>query len=204
MRGTPRRLRWSLLLAAIVMSIIQPGCDSDQRVVEISRESLNRQAEQNAQMARQSQAVIETTHELIKAESAVQSDANQLQQELHTERSTLDQQRQDLEDERRSLADQRLRDPVIAESINGLALVVAAALPLVVCWYLVRSLLLSTSEDSTAAEILVEELATQGPLFMACAHAALPLTIDEDQSSSDLPPTPSPLPALPSPTNSCH
>jgi MarR-like DNA-binding transcriptional regulator SgrR of sgrS sRNA len=204
MQGTPRRLRRPLLLAAIVVSIIQLGCDSDQRVVDISRESLNRQAEQNAQMARQSQAVTETTHELIKAESTVQSDANQLQQELHAERSTLDQQRLDLENERRSLALERQRDPIIAESINGLALVVAAALPLVVCWYLVRSLLLSASEDSTAAEILLEELATQGPLLMACAQAALPLTADEDQSNSDLPPTPNPPTALPSPANSSH
>ena len=136
-------------------------------MVELSRESLNRQAEQNAQMARQSQAVTETTHELIKAESTVQSDANQLQQELHTERSTLDQQRQDLENERRSLAAERQRDPIIAETIKGLAIVVAAALPLVVCWYLVRSLFLSTSEDFTAAEILIEQLATQGPLLTA-------------------------------------
>jgi septal ring factor EnvC (AmiA/AmiB activator) len=104
MRGTPRRLERPLLLATIAMTVIYLGCDSDQRVVEISRESLNRQAEQNAQMAKQSQAVTETTHELIKAESSVQADANQLQQELHTERSTLDQQRQDLENERRSLA----------------------------------------------------------------------------------------------------
>ncbi len=147
------------------MSIIYLGCGgADRRVVEVSRESLNRQAEQNAQMARQSQAVTETTHELIKAESTVQSDASQLQQELHTERSTLDQQRQDLESERRSLAAERQRDPIIAETIKGLAIVGAAALPLVVCLYLVRSLFLSTSEDSTAAEILIEELATQGPL----------------------------------------
>ena len=204
MRGTPRRLRWPLLLAAITVSIIQPGCDSDQRVVEVSRESLNRQAEQNAQMAQQSQAVTETTHELIKAESTVQSDANQLQQELHAERSTLDQQRQDLENERRSLAAERQRDPIISESINGLSLVVAAALPHVVCWYLVRSLLLSTSEDSTAAEILLEQLATQGPLLMACAQAALPLTADEDRSVLDMSAAPNSPPALPSPANSSN
>jgi hypothetical protein len=173
-------------------------------VVDISRESLHRQAEQNAQLARQSQAVTETTHELIKAESTVQSDANQLQQELHTERSTLDQQRQELEDERRSLAAKRQRDPIIAESIKGLALVVAAALPLVVCWYLVRSLFLSASDDFTSAEILLEELATQGPLLAACAHAALPLTVDEDRSTPDLPPTPNPPSALPSRANSSH
>ncbi len=202
MRETLRRLKRPLLLAAIVVSVIHPGCDSDQRVVELSRESLNRQAEQNAQLARQSQAVTETTHELIKAESSVQSDANQLQQELHTERSTLDQQRQDLENERRSLAAERQRDPIIAETIKGLAIVIAAALPLVVCWYLVRSLFLSTSEDFTAAEILIEQLAMQGPLLTACGHAALPLAVNEHQPTPDLPPTPNPPPELPSPQTS--
>jgi hypothetical protein len=188
MRRTPRRIRRPLLLAAIMVSVIFLGCDSDQRVVELSRESLNRQAEQNAQMARQSQAVTETTHELIKAESTVQTDANQLQQQLHAERTALNQQRQDLENERRSMADERQRDPIIAETIKGLALVVAAALPLVVCCYLVRSLFLSTSEDFTAAEILIEQLATQGPLLTACANAALPAPADEDRSTSSPPP----------------
>jgi hypothetical protein len=184
MRETLRRLRRPLLLAAIMASVIYLGCDADQRVVELSRESLNRQAEQNAQMARQSQAVTETTHELIKAESTVQTDANQLQQELHTERSTLDQQRQDLEIERRSLAAERQRAPIIAEAIKGLAMVVAAALPLVVCWYLVRSLFLSTSEDFMAAEILIEQLATQGPLLRAGASTALPLAVTEDHPTA--------------------
>jgi hypothetical protein len=202
MRGTLRRLKRQLLLAAIAITVIYLGCDSDQRVVELSRESLNRQAEQNAQMARQSQAVTETTHELIKAESSVQSEASQLQQQLHTERSALDQQRQDLEGERRSLASERQRDPIIAETIKGVAIVAAAALPLVVCWYLARSLFLSTSDDFTAAEILIEQLATQGPLLTACAHAALPLAVNEHQPTPDLPPMPHPPPELPSPPTS--
>jgi hypothetical protein len=190
MQETLRRRRRPLLLAAIAATLAYLDCDSDQRVVELSRESLNRQAEQNAQMARQSQAVTETTHELIKAESSVQSDANQLRQQLHDERSALDQQRHDLESERHSLAAERQRDPIIAESIKGVALVVAAALPLVVCWYLARSLFLSTSEDFTAAEILIEQLATQGPLLTACSSTALPLTVVDDRSATALPAPP--------------
>jgi hypothetical protein len=188
MQEIVRRSKRRILLTVIVVSLTFLGCDSDQRVVELSRESLNRQAEQNAQMARQSQTVAETTHELIKAESSVQSDANQLQQQLHDERSALDQQRQDLESERRSLAAERQREPIVAESIKGTALVIAAALPLVVCWYLVRSLALSTREDSAAAEILIEQLATQGPLLTACVKGALPIPVDEHQSTPALSP----------------
>jgi hypothetical protein len=188
MQETQRRERRRLLRATITVGLTFLGCDSDPRVVEVSRESLNRQAEQNSQMARQSEAVTETTQQLIKAEATVQSGANQLQQQLHDERSALDQRRQDLDNERRSLAAERQRDPIIAESIKGVALVVAAALPLVVCWYLLKSLFLSSSEEALATEVLIEQLATQGPLLTACMHEALPSPAHDHPLPPALPP----------------
>jgi hypothetical protein len=68
------RLHRRLLLAALTIVTVVAGCDSDQRAVAISRESLNRQAEQNHEMARQNQAVTETTQQLIKSETDVQHD----------------------------------------------------------------------------------------------------------------------------------
>jgi hypothetical protein len=184
MQMTLCRLRRRLLLAAITMGTVVAGCDSDQRVVELSRESVNRQAEQNHEMARQNQAVTATTQQLIQSETDVQHDASQLHEQLHTERSALDQQRQDLEGERRSLADERQRDSVIAQAIPGIVAIVVAALPLVVCWYLARSMFVSVSDDATAAEILIEQLATQGPLLTACSTRGLP---DEERSPNLLP-----------------
>jgi hypothetical protein len=66
MQMIPCRLHRRLLLAAITMGTVVVGCDSDQRAVEISRESLKRQAEQNHEMARQNQAVTATTQQLIR------------------------------------------------------------------------------------------------------------------------------------------
>jgi hypothetical protein len=175
------RLHRRLLLTAIAIGTLVVGCDSDQRVVELSRESLNRQAEQNHEMARQNQAVTETTQQLIQSETNVQHDASQLHEQLHTERSTLDQQRQNLEGERRSLAAERQRDSMIAQVIPGVVAIVVAALPLVVCWYLARSMFASVSDESTAAEILIEQLATQGPLLTACTRTGLP---DDDRSTN--------------------
>lgn len=43
---------------------------------------------------------------------------------------------------------------------------------------------LSTSEDFTVAEILIEQLATQGPLLRACANAALPVAMTENHSAA--------------------
>jgi hypothetical protein len=139
MQMTLSRPHRRILLAAITIASLVAGCDSDQRVVELSRESLNRQAEQNHEMARQNQAVTATTQQLIKSETDVQHDASQPHEQLHTERSALDQQRQDLAGERRSLADERQRDSILGQAIPGIVAIVVAALPLVVCWYLARS-----------------------------------------------------------------
>jgi hypothetical protein len=183
-----RRTRRPLRLAAIIIGIISGGCESDQRLMDLSRESLNRQAEQNEQIARQGQAVTDTTQQLIKAESAVQSEATVLEQQLHAERSALDRQREGLENERRELADDRRRDPMIAESIKGLTVLVAAALPLVICWYLARSLFLSAGEDATAVEVLIDQLATRKPLLSDCASVALPSPVRGDRSMASLAP----------------
>ena len=180
---SPRRSHRRLLFTTITLVMIV-GCDSDQRVVELSRESLNRQAEQNHEMARQNQAITETTQQLIQSESNVQHDASQLHEQLHTERSALDQQRQDLEGQRRSLADKRQRDSILGQAIPGVVAILVAALPLVVCWYLARSMFVSLSDDSTAAEILIEQLATHGPLLTACSRTGLP---DDDRSPNLLP-----------------
>jgi hypothetical protein len=177
------RLHRRLLLATITIGVIA-GCDSDQRVVELSRESLNRQAEQNHDMARQNQAVTETTQQLIQSESNVQHDASQLHEQLHSERSNLDQQRQDLEGERRNLATERQRESLLGQAIPGVVAIIVAALPRVVCWYLARSMFVSVSDDSTAAEILIEQLATHGPLLTACSKKGLP---DDDRSPTLLP-----------------
>jgi hypothetical protein len=161
-------------------SIIIVGCDDDKRLVELSRESLNRQAEQNQEMARQSQTVAEATKQLIQAESDVQKDATHLQQQLHAERAGLDQQYEQLETERRTMAAQRHRDPIIAQAIAGAVGLLVAALPLVLCWYLVKSLSLSVSDDAAAAEILIEQLAAQSPLLGGVSAMALSSISDND------------------------
>ena len=195
MQDIPCRRR--LLMAAIIASAITGGCSSDERLVEVSRESLNRQAEQNREQAQQNQAVTQTTHELIQTESRVQGDATQLQGQLHVERRTLDQERHDLEQERRTLADQRQREPIIAEAIKAATSMIVAALPLVVCWYLLKSLFFATSDDGAAAELLVEQLATGGPLLTACAGIGLPHLRQDNPESIGLPePSQQPIGAL--------
>ena len=186
MQISPHRLPRCRLVVMMFLGTLIIGCDSDQRVAELSRESLKRQAEQNQEMARQNQAVTETTQQLIQSESGIQHDASQLHEQLHSERSNLDQQRQDLAGERRDLAAERQRDSIIAQAIPGVITIVAAALPLVVCWYLARSMFLSGNQETAAAEILIEQLATQGPLPDGLHSNANPLRNDSSNQFASL------------------
>ena len=64
---SPRILRWTSALL-VVMCVI--GCSSsDERYVELSQQSVARQAEQNHEIAQQSQKVAEATHELVQADA---------------------------------------------------------------------------------------------------------------------------------------
>ena len=61
-----------MLVTLIGMSLLLvTGCgNDDERLLELSRESLRRQAEQNEQMARQSREVVEASRELVAADAA--------------------------------------------------------------------------------------------------------------------------------------
>ncbi len=135
-----------LLLAA-------SGCaDSDGRLLELSRHSLDTQASQNSQQAAQSQAVADATRELLSSQQAASERQHALQQQLHSERQQLDDRRDELDHERRELDAARIREPLIAEALLTIASWSLAAIPLILCW------LLLCRRDETAVEPLVTEL----------------------------------------------
>ena len=67
----PRHSNRSMLVTLIGASLVLvTGCgNDDERLLELSRESLRRQAEQNEQMSRQSQEVVEASRELVAADA---------------------------------------------------------------------------------------------------------------------------------------
>ena len=157
-----RRLqRWLLL----IIGLIAIGCSSDdQRLIEVSRQSLDRQAEQNRLVTTNNQQVIDATGKLVEADAQARRENIQLQHEIQSERSGINQQRDHLEQERRQIAEQRGRDPIIAESIQSAVGLIVAALPLVVCLFVLRGLF-HKSDDEAMADVLVEELVSYQPLF---------------------------------------
>ena len=88
------------------------GCSSnDDRLVGLSQESAERQAEQNQAIAKQSHEIAQTAHKLVEADGKARREVIQLQtnlqKDVHSERSNLDRQHEELEGERRQLAQQR-------------------------------------------------------------------------------------------------
>ncbi|HET6329027.1 MAG TPA: hypothetical protein VFG04_30365 [Planctomycetaceae bacterium] len=163
MRKTARlHLIWMTLPLLAPIAI---GCSSgDERLVELSRESANRQAEQNRLVENNNGQVLEATNRLVEADAKSRTENNDLHRQIEAERSGINEQRDALEQERRQIAAERIRDPIIAESIQAVAGLFAATLPLLVCLFLLRGLNQKPLGE-TLAEVLIEDLVSQHPLL---------------------------------------
>jgi hypothetical protein len=147
------------------ITLIAIGCSSrDDRLVELSRQSADRQAEQNRLVETNNRQVIEATSRVVEADAQGRKENNELHRQIELQRSGLNQQRDALEQERRQIAEQRNRDPIVAESIGAAAGLLAAISPLLVCLVLLRSLF-DRSDEDVLADLLIEDLVAQQPLL---------------------------------------
>ncbi len=174
MRKTARlRLIW---MALRLLAPIAIGCSSgDERLVELSRESTNRQAEQNRLVENNNRQVLEATNRLVEADAKSRTETYDLHRQIEAERSGVNEQRDALEQERRQIAAERTREPIIAESIQAAVGLIAAILPLLVCLLLLRGLY-QRPDGETLADVLIEELVSQHPLLSEPEAASLPGT----------------------------
>ncbi len=125
------------------------GCESDDaRVARLAEEAAVRQAEQNREIAR-----------LVESQQA-------LQQDLDAQRGHLDQQRTVLEDERRAIAAERVRDPIIANALIGAVILAACVLPLLLAFFVLRTVHKAEPDDAALNELLVQELVADEPLLL--------------------------------------
>ena len=168
--------------AVLLMLLAVIGCDEppdtrDQRLVDLAKESLKRQAEQNKQMADQSKAIVEESRKLAEAtKELVAHDAKARQElvaahdrltaQLDRQRAAIDAGRDQLEQERRKIAGQRYRDPLVAAAIQNVGLTIACMLPLVICVFVLRQMGRTEPDDQAVAELLVHELTTDKPLLL--------------------------------------
>lgn len=176
-------------LFVLCVLLVSPGCaDSDERLLELSRHSLDTQASQNSQQAAQSQAVADATRELLSSQQAASERQHALQQQLYSERQQLDDRRDELDQERRELDAARIREPLIAEALLTIASWSLAAIPLILCWILLRRMDEAPVEP-LITELLLEEL-TAEPFQRLFPKLPPSLPDDTPQPPNLLPPNP--------------
>jgi hypothetical protein len=130
---------YSLCLIALCLHVA--GCDSpDERLAAFAEKSVDQQAQQNAALAK-------TT------------------EDVHVERSSLNEQQEALEEDRRDIASQRVREPLIANALGAVGLILACLAPLLICVYALQQAG-STSPEQELGTILVEELTAEEPQLL--------------------------------------
>lgn len=159
------------------------GCEENERVVRMAQEQGRQQAAQSQQMAQLQQEVAQGARELVEANGRAQEEVVALQREIQTERTEIGRQRDRLEEDRKQLAEQRHRDPIIAAVIMQTGMVIACILPLVLCWYLLHREP-AQADDATVAEVLIEDLTAERPLFLPAPTTRRP-AIEHEDSTSD-------------------
>lgn len=146
--------------AMLLMIILVTGCSStDDRLVRHVAESNRQQAEQNQEMAKLHHEVVEGTSRLVNAVAESRTEMLEMEHELQEQRTQLDT-------ERRSLANERHRESLLAPVLSNVGLLLVAALPLVLCWYLLHGL---RSPDEDVSEVLIQN-------FIGVEQLTLPTT----------------------------
>ena len=162
------------VLGLMTVALTITSCDSrDERIVEMARESSQRQAEQNQQMARLSEQVAETSQRLVEEDAKARTEMVGVHRELQKERSEVGFQRDSLEADRRQLAEARQLEPIVAAAITTAGLLLACLAPLVIAWLCLRQAGKSNA-DADVAEMLTLDLTAEEPL-LAAAPAPRPL-----------------------------
>lgn len=147
------------LIRLLLILLWIPGCDSqDARLLEISRDSLDRQAEQNRQIAQQSQHLAEANRSLIEADAKTRANLFQQQQQIQSERDRLNQKADQLANDRQSFLKAQVRDPIVAQALLSAGALLAAVVPLLIGYRLFRHLERDHAETQVADALLCELL----------------------------------------------
>ena len=168
---------WAVVVLAALALL---GCSDDARLVRVAEEAADRQAGQNLEMSRVNREVAEGTKRLVEAEAQSRKEIIALQQYLRADQANVNCSRDRLEVERKQIATQRHRDPIIANAIASVGLLLACLTPLLLCWYLLRTVR-EESDGAVVAEVLIEELMAEHPKLLP------PLAADPARLASDQP-----------------
>lgn len=134
--------------------------------------------EDEASSRRQTAETAAAARQLVEADAAMRKDFVALEKDLASERSAVDRQRDVLEQERKDLAQERHQAPLIQEGLHTSALMLLCALPLFLCWALLRSAGgetgLAELEDLLILEVSGADHVLAGPPLLAADESRDP------------------------------
>lgn len=145
----------------ITMILLIAGCDTDERLVQISREAADRQAEQNKEMARVNQSVAEGTKRIVTEHAKGRENLNTLHQAVQAQQAGVNHQRDTLETERRQIAGQRLTESRLGPLLSSLGIFFLGVTTIGFCAYLLVRLY--QPGDDPLGELLLEDLVSEQP-----------------------------------------
>jgi hypothetical protein len=166
---------WGILMAALLVIC---GCrPPDQRLTELAETSLDYQSRQSQAVAENSRQIAEATRELVQADAAAREQFIQSSRELQIEISQghkrIDQARAGLEAERKAITAQRQRDPIVAQAIGGVGLLIAALAPLIVVVVLLYVVHRAGPDEVAVSSLLIAEITSDQPRFASPNSLAL-------------------------------
>jgi len=141
----------------MIVVLVHVGCDSpDERLSRLARDATAEQASQN-------RAVTELNREAAASHQAVVEAVEESRRELASLERDLRQQRDRIDDERRELASERYWESLLVPIVSSIGAMLVAALPLVLCWYLLHGL--GQTDESAVSDTLIREIVAEHPLL---------------------------------------
>jgi len=169
------KLMW-MPVPIITLAMIVGCNDKDPRLARMAEQTTAQQAAQNQQSAQLNEKVVQNHRQMVEAVERSRQDLQSLQHELNAQRSAVDQQRQDL-------AARQYRESLLAPVFSSLGIILAAALPLVLAWYLLHGLRSSNPDAELVGQLLVEDIVREHPVLLSTPPTA---AIDQQPQAGDL------------------
>ncbi|EMI44894.1 hypothetical protein [Rhodopirellula sp. SWK7] len=162
----------SMVIAVAILVLAASGCrdDENKRLAEMAERNLERQAQQERRNTELQRQVADGTRRLVEADADARQNITEMQRNVQAERQILGEQRDRLEDERRQIAAARNRDPIIAESIKAIGLLIACSVPLLITLQILRRGD-TPDESAVVAELLLSDMVADHPTIVRLVDA---------------------------------
>ena len=146
----------------ILIAILTLGCGSESdRMANMAERMVRSQSEVNSNVTRTNEKFVELNKELQRERTGIQK-----------ERLTLNNQFEKLERDRLDLHSQRRSEVAWSESLQLLAIVIAATMPLFLCAYLIWMAMQGSVHQDEVNSILIHELVSPEPRLIVAPNLA--------------------------------